>query len=76
MRKTYQNQEIDTSRPAVPETVTVALAELTEELREGLLALAVALATVRSRIASAKRKTGARTLDQLVAMYSEAELAT
>lgn len=37
--------------------------------------LSIALATVRSRIASAKRKTGARTLDQLVAMYSEAELA-
>ena len=29
--------------------------------------LSIALATVRSRIASAKRKTGARTLDQLVA---------
>ena len=41
MRKTYQNQEIETSRPAVPETVSVALAELTGELREGLLALAV-----------------------------------
>jgi DNA-binding CsgD family transcriptional regulator len=37
--------------------------------------LSIALATVRSRIASAKRKTGARTLDQLVAMYSEAERA-
>jgi DNA-binding CsgD family transcriptional regulator len=37
--------------------------------------LTIALATVRSRIASAKRKTGARTLDQLVAMYAEAELA-
>jgi DNA-binding CsgD family transcriptional regulator len=36
--------------------------------------LTIALATVRSRIASAKRKTGARTLDQLVAMYAEAEL--
>jgi DNA-binding CsgD family transcriptional regulator len=35
--------------------------------------LSIALATVRSRIASAKRKTGARTLDQLVAMYAEAE---
>jgi DNA-binding CsgD family transcriptional regulator len=32
----------------------------------------VALATVRSRIASAKRKTGARTLDQLVGLYAEA----
>ncbi len=41
MRKTYQNEEIDTSQPAVPETVSVALAELAGELREGLLALAV-----------------------------------
>ena len=41
MTKTYQNQEIDTSRPGVPETVSVALAELTGELREGLLAPAV-----------------------------------
>jgi len=32
----------------------------------------VALATVRSRIASAKRKTGTRTLDQLVGLYAEA----
>jgi putative transposase len=41
VRKTYQNQEIDTSRPAVPERVSVALAELAGEVREGLLALAV-----------------------------------
>ncbi len=41
MRKTYQNEEIDTSRPAVPEQANVALAELAGELREGLLALAV-----------------------------------
>jgi putative transposase len=41
VRKTYQNSEIETSRPAVPERVSVALAELTGELREGLLALAV-----------------------------------
>ena len=41
MRKTYQNQEIDTSQPAVPDTVSVALAELAGEMREGLLALAV-----------------------------------
>src|SRR5215212_9727648 len=39
--KDYQNEEIDTSRPAVPETVSVALVELAGELREGLLALAV-----------------------------------
>ena len=31
--------------------------------------LSIALPTVRSRIAAAKRKTGARTLDQLVALY-------
>ena len=41
MRKNYQNQEIDTSQPAVPDTVSVALTELTGEIREGLLALAV-----------------------------------
>ena len=41
MRKNYQNQEIETSHPAVPERVSVALAELTGELRDGLLALAV-----------------------------------
>jgi putative transposase len=41
VRKTYQNEEIDTSQPAVPEQVSVALAELAGELREGLLALAV-----------------------------------
>jgi DNA-binding CsgD family transcriptional regulator len=37
--------------------------------------LTIAVATVRSRIASAKRKTGARTLDHLVAICAEAELA-
>src|SRR3954447_24362053 len=41
VRKDYQNEEIDTSQPAVPDTVSVALAELAGELREGLLALAV-----------------------------------
>jgi putative transposase len=41
VRKNYQNQEIDTSQPAVPETVSVALAELAGEVHEGLLALAV-----------------------------------
>lgn len=41
MRKDYQNGEIDTSQPAVPERVSVALVELAGELREGLLALAV-----------------------------------
>ena len=37
--------------------------------------LCIALPTVRSRIAAAKRKTGARTLEQLVALYVEAERA-
>jgi putative transposase len=41
VRKHYQNGEIDTSQPAVPEQVSVALAELAGEMREGLLALAV-----------------------------------
>ncbi len=41
MRKTYQNEKIDTSQPAMPETVSVALAEIAEDMREGLLALAV-----------------------------------
>jgi putative transposase len=41
VRKNYQNEEIDTSQPAVPDTVSVALAELAGEMREGLLALAV-----------------------------------
>jgi hypothetical protein len=41
VRKAYQNEEVDTSRPAVPEQVSVALGELAGELREGLLALAV-----------------------------------
>ncbi|MGH3572646.1 MAG: IS256 family transposase [Pseudonocardiaceae bacterium] len=41
MSKNYQSNEIDTSRLAVPETVTVALAEIAEDMREGLLALAV-----------------------------------
>jgi transposase-like protein len=39
--KSYQTSEIDTSRLAVPETVNVALAEIAEDMREGLLALAV-----------------------------------
>jgi putative transposase len=41
VRKNYQNREIDTSQPAVPDTVSVALTQLAGELREGLLALAV-----------------------------------
>ena len=41
MGKDYQNVGIDTRQPAVPETVSVALAELAQDMREGLLALAV-----------------------------------
>jgi putative transposase len=41
VRKTYQNEEIDTNRSTVPKAVSVALAELADEVQEGLLALAV-----------------------------------
>jgi putative transposase len=41
VQKKYQKSEIETSAPAVPETVSVALAELAGQMREGLLALAV-----------------------------------
>lgn len=47
-------------------------------LRDGLLPkqaaleLSVTLATVRSHIAAAKRKTGARTIEQLVGIYAQA----
>ena len=41
MRKDYQSEKIDTSQPAVPDTISVALSELAGELREGLLAFAV-----------------------------------
>jgi putative transposase len=41
VRKDYQNEEIDTSQPAVPDTVSLVLGELAGEMREGLLALAV-----------------------------------
>ena len=32
MRKTYQNEEIDTSQPAVPDTVIVVLAETASDI--------------------------------------------
>jgi putative transposase len=41
VHKTYQNEQTDKSRPGGPESVSVALAELVEDMREGLLALAV-----------------------------------
>jgi DNA-binding CsgD family transcriptional regulator len=50
-------------------------------LRDGLLPkqaaleLSVTLATVRSHIAAAKRKTGARTIEQLVGIYAQATSA-
>jgi putative transposase len=39
--KTYQNEDSDTSRPVVPGVVSVALTQLAQDMREGLLALAV-----------------------------------
>ncbi len=41
MGKHYQTSTIDTSALAVPEAVSVAMAEIAEDMREGLLALAV-----------------------------------
>ena len=41
MTKKYQRTEFDTSALAVPEQVSVAMAEIAADLREGLLALAV-----------------------------------
>jgi putative transposase len=41
VRKTYQNEDSDTSRPVVPGVVSVVLTELAQDMREGLLALAV-----------------------------------
>ena len=41
MRKIYQNEDVDTNQPTVPEAVSVALTELVGEVQEGLLALAV-----------------------------------
>jgi transposase-like protein len=41
VRNNYQKKKLETSAPAVAETVSVSLAELAGEVREGLLALAV-----------------------------------
>ena len=41
MGKNYQTDPMDTGGLAVPESVSVALAELAQDMREGLLALAV-----------------------------------
>jgi DNA-binding CsgD family transcriptional regulator len=55
--------------------------ELVRQLGSGLLPKEIAhrtgtpMLTIRSRIASAKRKTGARTIEQLVGLIAEAELS-
>ena len=41
MSKTYQRNDSSANEVAVPETVTVAMGEIAEDMREGLLALAV-----------------------------------
>lgn len=41
MTKQYQTQRFDTSALTVPERVSVAMADIAEDMREGLLALAV-----------------------------------
>ena len=41
MNKQYQKTALDTSAMAVPEQVSVAMGEIAEDMREGLLALAV-----------------------------------
>lgn len=41
MTKRYQTKTIDTSALAMPERVSVAMADVAEDMREGLLALAV-----------------------------------
>jgi putative transposase len=41
MKKSNQNQPADATAPAVPERVSVAMAEIAENMQEGLLALAV-----------------------------------
>ena len=41
MTKNYQKNTTETSALAVPEHVSVAMSEVVEEMREGLLALAV-----------------------------------
>jgi hypothetical protein len=42
-QKADQNEGIETSRPAVPDTASAALAELIGELRQGLGTLAIVL---------------------------------
>lgn len=41
MSKKYQTKQFETSGPAVPEQVSVAIEQVTADVREGLLAMAV-----------------------------------
>ena len=41
MKKSSQIQSVDASAPAIPARVSVAMGEIAENMREGLLALAV-----------------------------------
>jgi putative transposase len=41
VKKSSQIQSVDASAPAIPERVGVAMAEIAENMHEGLLALAV-----------------------------------
>ena len=74
-------------RAAAPRGCASMIAPLTDAerkvlalLRDGLvpkqaaLELSVTLATIRSHIAAAKRKTGARTIEQLVGIYAQATM--
>jgi putative transposase len=54
VKKNYQTDPIETSGLAVPETVNVALAELAQDMREGLLALAVGAGLMMASIMEAE----------------------
>jgi putative transposase len=41
MKKSSQNQPAEATVPAMPEQVSVAMAEIADDMQEGLLALAV-----------------------------------
>jgi DNA-binding CsgD family transcriptional regulator len=65
---------------AVIEPLTVAERDVLSLLADGrapkqaAYERGIAISTVRSHIAAAKRKTGARTLEQLVALFAEADV--
>jgi DNA-binding CsgD family transcriptional regulator len=63
-----------TERFTTSERNVLALLATGRSPKQAARDLVVSLATVRSHLASAKRKCGARTLDQLVAIYTEATL--